>query len=376
MEEYYCTECGERHIVDQHRWRCDCGGPLELALDVDFRPDLLAGRLPTFWRYREALPKIAEGSIVTFGEGFTPLAKFDTAQGHVHLKLEFLLPSGSFKDRGTAVLVSKVKELGVREIVMDSSGNLGASMACYAAKAGVRCRVFVPASTSKGKTLQTRWYGAEVVEVQGTRDDTTQATIEAAKSSFYASHYWNPYFFQGTKTFSYEVWEQLGRRAPDTVILPVGMGTLVMGAHKGFLDLQKAGIIDNLPKIIAVQCEQFAPLYEIFSKNLNELPWVPEGKTMAEGIAIRTPSRWKEIVAAVRDTGGSVVTISDDEIVASLREWMPRGVYMEPTSSVVTAAFRKLREAGMDLGKTVVLGISGSGLKTPEVLTKLLEETK
>jgi threonine synthase len=209
MEEFICPACGTIYpVTERFRWKCDCGAPLELVMESEFNPNNLQGRPHSLWRYREALPDIPEEDIVGFGEGFTPLTPFETSWGKVHVKLDFLMPSGSFKDRGAAVLISKVKQLGVEEVVIDSSGNAAASMSCYAAKAGIRCRVFVPASTSAGKLVQMRYYGAEIVAVPGSREDTANAVLEAAQDTYYASHYWNPYFFQGTKTFAFE---EIGR---------------------------------------------------------------------------------------------------------------------------------------------------------------------
>lgn len=373
MAEYYCSECGRRYPATGPRWRCDCGSPFDLSFDVRFPLDLLSGRPPDIWRYREALPPVEMQNIVSLGEGFTPLIAVTTEWGRVYAKLDFLMPSGSFKDRGASVLMSRVKQLGVEEVVIDSSGNAAAAMACYAAHARVRCRVFVPASTSAGKLVQMRAYGAEVVAVPGSREDTARAVLEAAETTYYASHYWNPYFFEGAKTFAYEVWEQLGLQAPDTVILPVGNGTYVLGAYIGFSDLKRAGIIRDLPKIIAVQARAVAPIWEAYTLKLPQLPPVTDGKTMAEGIAIRNPVRWKEIIGAVEATAGDITAVTEEEIKNSLREWGKRGIFMEPTSAVVTAAHSKLSEAGVDLGETVVLAISGSGLKATDKLKAVWE---
>ncbi|MEM9982561.1 MAG: pyridoxal-phosphate dependent enzyme, partial [Bacteroidota bacterium] len=152
----------------------------------------------------------------------------------IHLKLDFLFPTGSYKDRGASVMISKVKELGIDKVVQDSSGNAGASVAAYCAKAGIACDIYAPKCTSQAKLTQIKMYGATLHLIDGTREDTAQAALEAAQKSYYASHCWNPYFFQGTKTFAFEIAEQMGWKAPDTVILPAGNGTLLIGAYIGF----------------------------------------------------------------------------------------------------------------------------------------------
>ena len=291
MNHLLCKQCEATYGLDDPRWKCDCGS----VLDIEFKPvfDLnkIAARKQTMWRYREAIPIQSDSNIVSFDEGFTPVAEVDFNGRSVLIKQDHLFPAGSFKDRGASVVVSKAQELGIEEVVEDSSGNAACAVAAYCAKAQIDCHIFVPESTSAGKLAQMHLYGARVNKIPGSREETARAVIDAAQEIYYASHSWNPFFFQGTKTFAYEVCEQLGWKAPDTVIVPVGNGTLLLGVQIGFNELLDAGIIDKRPRIVAIQSANCAPLYRAFKENLNGIPVLQTSETIAEGIAVNTPIR-------------------------------------------------------------------------------------
>jgi threonine synthase len=186
----------------------------------------LSNRAGTLWRYREMLGIEELRNQVTFDEGFTPMVKRRLDGHDILLKLDYLCPTGSFKDRGTTVMVSKLKEWSVSEVIDDSSGNAGASVAAYASAAGIHAKIFVPAYTSINKATQIQMYGAKLVKIDGTREETASAAWEAATCSFYASHNWSPYFLAGMKTIAYEIAEQLEWKAPDWIVAPVGGGSL------------------------------------------------------------------------------------------------------------------------------------------------------
>lgn len=371
MTRLICTQCGEAYPASEVRWKCECGG----LLDLEFTPVILRAdiqsRPPSMWRYRGALPIESDHNIVTSGEGFTPLSWFCLGGAEVQVKQDQLFLSGSYKDRGAAVLISKARELGVRSVVEDSSGNAGCAVAAWCAQAGIDCQIFVPDSTSPGKTAQIAMYGARLVLVPGSREDTARAVLAAAQNHYYASHSWNPFFFHGTKTWAYEVWEQLGWRAPDTVVLPAGNGTLLLGAWIGFQELLVAGEIQSLPKIIAVQSENAAPLAKAFLERLETIPTIEKRDTLAEGIAIAEPVRWRQILQAVRETGGTFITVSEAEIEASLLEVCRQGAYIEPTSAATTAGAEKYLRQKKD-SETVVTTFTGHGLKSTEKMLKIL----
>jgi threonine synthase len=286
----------------------------------------------------------------------------------VLIKLDHVFPTGSYKDRGATVLISKAKELGIRAVVQDSSGNAGCAIASYAALAGMSCEIFVPASTSSAKLVQIRHAGATLHLVPGTREDTAAAARARAQEVYYASHCWNPFFLHGTKTFAFEVWEQLSWRGPGTVILPAGNGTLVLGAWLGFRELMQAGFLDRMPVIVAVQATACAPLAGAFlHPAIHALPSITAGTTMAEGIAIAEPVRWKGIVQAVRETGGVIETVGEEEIGTALRELGKMGLCVEPTAAAgIAGAKRYLAEN--DAAGPVVTVVTGHGLKSPEKL--------
>lgn len=384
---FFCVECGQELPVTTRRWRCECGGVFELIERPRFQRDEIDTRVSTLWRYRAMLPALSTEHIISLGEGWTPLV---SAQAHgieFLAKLEFLAPTGSFKDRGTTVLVSFLKELGAQTVVEDSSGNAAASLAAYCARAQIRCRIFVPAQASPAKLTQIRAYGAELIPVEGPRENASLAAQHAAKESYYASHVYNPLILEGTKTIAYELWEQLDGRAPDAMLFPTGHGTLLLGAYYGFRELLEAGLIERIPALHAVQSEACAPLYRVYKENLTELPDISCGETIAEGIRIRRPVRWKAIMRAIRETGGSVVTVSEGEILAAQRELAHQGLYVEPTSAVAVAGVLKTSPPsplcsplpwrgegigvrvkgarGLSQGPLLVIPLTGSGLKAP-----------
>ena len=371
MGELVCYTCQRSYPLDDPRWQCECGSILDLAFTPIFDREKIQGRKPTMWRYREAIPIARDTNIVSFDEGFTPLAQVRFNDYPVLIKQDHLFPSASYKDRGASVLISKVRELGITTVVEDSSGNAGCAVAAYCARAQIRCKIFVPEDTSAGKLAQIKLYGATLKKIPGSREDTARAVLRAAQKEYYASHSWNPFFFQGTKTFAYEVCEQLGWTSPDAIILPVGNGTLVLGAYIGFTELRTAGIIDTIPKIIAVQSEHCAPLYKAFHENLKKVQPVEKTDTLAEGIAIADPIRGTQILDAVRNSNGSFIMVNDAQITDSLKELGRKGFYIEPTSAATTAGIGKYLES-MQSDEVIVSVFTGHGLKSTEKIIKVV----
>ncbi|MBN2461121.1 MAG: pyridoxal-phosphate dependent enzyme, partial [Candidatus Cloacimonetes bacterium] len=240
----YCRTCNKEFDHLDPVWRCSCGGLLDLDFQVEFPLTAIRERPASLWRYREAIPVLNDKCIVTYDEGFTPLLPLTLYRKKVLVKQDHLFPTGSYKDRGASILISKLKEIGVREIVEDSSGNAGASIAAYAARGGIKCTIFVPKGTARSKKEQVKLYGASIDDSSPDRVVAAKRALEKARQTYYASHCWNPYFFQGTKTFIFEIWEQMGYRLPDTLLLPVGNGSLLIGVYIGCQDLLKAGLID------------------------------------------------------------------------------------------------------------------------------------
>jgi len=358
-----CTDCATEYPLDQPRWRCRCGGALDIRSGVGLGSNLSSLSESTLWRYRQSIPVRNVSNIVSLGEGMTPIIPVRVGTRSVLVKQEQLMPTGSFKDRGASVLVSKAKELGIKRVILDSSGNAGCAVAAYCARAGIQCKVFVPADTNPAKLIQITAYGAKVVKIRGSREDTAAAALEAARRTYYASHYWNPFFFQGTKTLAFEVWEQLGGRAPDALVLPVGNGTLVLGAYIGFSELHRDRLIKRLPKIVAVQVRNCAPLVKAFHENFQIIPVVKKKMTLAEGIAINAPIRGRQIIQAVHSTGGTFLAVTEEEISAALRAMLRQGFYIEPTAAVAIAGTTRYLPTART-GETIVTVFTGHGLKS------------
>jgi len=358
---FRCARCGREYPLDTREWRCECGGPFALRGTLPFSKDKIDGGEWSLWRYRGMLPV---RKLVSLGEGGTPLVETEIYGLPVQFKVEFLMPTGSFKDRGAAVLVSFLKHLGVEEVVEDSSGNAAASLAAYSARAGIRAKIFVPAYASPGKLKQIELYGAELVPVPGSRAAAARAAAEAARKSYYASHYWNPVVLEGLKTMAYELSEQLGWRAPDNLVFPVGQGTFLLGAYRGFQELLAAQAIERMPRLFAAQAEACAPLAIAFQQGLEESAEIEPGETVAEGVRIARPAHGKEALAAIRESGGVALTVAEEEIEQAQQELAHHGLFVEPTSAVAVAGLRHLSKQGLiKREELTVVPLTGSGLK-------------
>jgi threonine synthase len=296
-------------------------------------------------------------------EGFTPLEEITFDGNRTLVKIDYLFPTGSYKDRGATVLMSKMKEWGVQKAVEDSSGNAGSAIAAYCAKAGIKCEIYVPRDTSPEKTVQIRAYGATLREVQGSRERTAEVAMKAAFKIPYASHCWNPFFLHGTKTFAFEVWEQMDWKAPDVVVLPIGHGTLFLGASIGFKELREAGMIKRVPRLVGVQSASCAPLYRAFKRGWAEPRLVEKRETVAEGIAIAEPVRGRQILEAIQRTDGEILAVTEEEIGMALKEMGRRGHFIEPTSAATIAGLKRYLKKKRRR-ETVVSTLTGTGLKS------------
>jgi len=364
---FVCTKCQNRYRLDEVRWRCGCGHYLDIESKPDFDINKIDKDNTSIWRYKDVIPLQNKENIVSFGEGFTPLINFNAGSGKVFLKLEQLFPTGSFKDRGASVLISKAKELGIKRVVEDSSGNAGCAVAAYCAMAKIDCEIYVPEKTSPAKLVQIGMYGAKVHRIPGNREDTEDAVIKAADNIYYASHVRNPFFFEGIKTIAYEIWEQLGFKAPDTFITPVGHGSMLIGAYIGFKELFDNKLLKKIPTFIAVQSKSCAPLYKIFKENLTVIPEIKPEPTTAEGIRIAKPLRHKQIIKIIKETGGDVITVTEDEIKEALFETSRKGLFIEPSSAAGIAGLKKCKIPV----STTVLPLTGHGLKAVDKILSL-----
>jgi threonine synthase len=363
MEKFSCSNCNRFYPLQPSRWRCDCGSFLDLEFESKFSIKKISKRSPTLWRYREAIPIHHETSILSMNEGFTPLEEVAFNGNRTLIKIDYLFPTGSYKDRGATVLMSKMKEWGVQKVVEDSSGNAGSAIAAYCARAGIECEIYVPQYTSSEKTVQIQAYGATLRKVQGSRERTAEVAMEAASKIPYASHCWNPFFLHGTKTFAFEVWEQMDWKAPDVLVLPVGHGTLFLGAYIGFKELKESGMIKKIPRLVGVQSASCAPLYQAFKKGWRETRPVEKKETVAEGIAIAEPVRGRQILEAIQRTDGEILVVTEKEIGMALKEMGRKGHFIEPTSAATIAGLKKYlrKKRGRE---TIVSTLTGTGLKS------------
>ncbi len=365
---YICVECGKKISLKSNKWKCDCGGLLNLEYEkiaIDFNSLTLLNN-NSLWKYIDSMPfdKNDCWNEITMGEGNTPLISIDK---NLYAKSDYYMPTLSFKDRGAVVLVSMAKKLGVRSVVADSSGNAGTAIAAYGARAGIDCNIFVPASTSNKKIKQIEAHGATIHKVPGTREDTAKAAINMVENSnlFYASHIYNPLFWEGTKTYFYEVFEHFKGVMPDVFIIPVGNGTLLMGAYIAFKEMLSWGLIHKMPKILAVQAENCSPIVKAFNKGSYIVEQCENIGTLAEGIAIAAPARGSEILKAIRETNGDIIGVSEENIATARSTLASKGLYVEITTGANYAGYLTYLQKYPDLKeKTVVLPLCGAGIKS------------
>jgi threonine synthase len=364
---------GRTYPLDVPRWCSDERTPLLITPGSGISRDEIDGRTRSLWRYRAVLP-VDIAKPISLGEGCTPLVQQAWGDLRPHFNLEWFNPTGSFKDRGSAVMLSFLRQIGVDAILEDSSGNGGSSMAGLGAAGGMRVKILAPASTSPAKIAQVRAYGAEIQLVEGPREESEAEAIRQSNESFYASHNWQPFFLEGTKSLAYELWEDLGFRAPDNVVVPVGAGSSLLGCAFGFRELMKAGQIAKLPRLFVTQPLNCSPIDASFKAGVDTPVPRELRKTIAEGTAIKHPMRLREIVGALRESGGGTVALTEDEIVGALRRLARQGLFAEPTSASAAAALDKLSDAGsIKSNETTIVLLTGNGLKAASTVADLVQ---
>ena len=371
-----CSECAAPHKADMLTLHCaKCAAALDVAYTDTPQPrpstthahahDQGQGHANT-----HAMPTPLHNTPITLGEGSTPIVHIPNIGATVgasclYAKLEMMNPTGSFKDRGSAVMMSVAKEMGVSQVVEDSSGNAGASVAAYAARAGMQAHIFAPASAPSAKLNQIAVYGAKTHLIDGDRQAVTDAAVRFAAQNnlVYASHNLSPYFTEGTKTFAYEIAAQLGANPPQNIVIPTGNGSLLIGAHRGFSELLQTGVIANIPKLHAVQARAVMPLVAAFTDETKPAP--AARATIAGGIAVANPPRLRQSLHALRATGGSAVAVDEDDIL----QWQiplarREGIFAEPTSAAAFAGTAALIASGaIPPDQSIVIAATGFGLK-------------
>jgi threonine synthase len=357
-----CSVCNSpsTNLLD---FKCrSCGSPLTVQTHLNFKADRIQKGY-SLWRYAEFFPYVKKEEIITLGEGWTPLVK---ASKNLHFKLENLNPTGSFKDRGSTVLISAlhkpVKKAG-GYLSEDSSGNAGASMAAYAARAGLKAKIYIPENVSGPKFDQIKFYGAEVVKVSGGRSRVAEEAQKAERGKFYVGHILHPLFRDGIRSLAYEIAEQFEWRVPERVYLPVSAGTLLLGVIDGFKHLLESNAIKIMPKIVACQTRQVSPLYH----RLKDMPYMPPERitSIADALVSVNPPLLNIMVKSLKDTNGDAVLVEENEISDAFFELARKGFFVEPSSAVAYAAYKKQIESiEVSKSESVVVILTGTGLKT------------
>ena len=371
-----CVKCGKTYDAVPDLTNCECGGILDIVYDYDYiktqltREKLAARQDHTMWRYRELLPVEPETPNTPLRVGWSPLYEEPRLAEQLGLKQLWVKddgqnPTASLKDRASAMAVAKAREAGAKVIACSSTGNAASSLAGNAAAAGLKTYIFVPSRAPKGKVAQLMTFGATVISVQGSYEETFELSKQAIDrwGWYNRNAAINPYLSEGKKTVTLEILEQLGWQAPDYIALSVGDGCTIAGAWKGLKDLYAAGFIDRLPRLISVQAEGCCPLNRAVQTGR---PWAPmEENTLADSIAVGVPRNPDKALCAIRESDGVAVNVSDGEILEAMRLLgRTQGVFGEPAGAAGTAGVKKAVELGLiPAGSTVVSIVTGNGLK-------------
>ncbi len=356
-----CTRCGtvypKTELINVCRNQ-ECGLPLFARYDVTspLPKTILAGREHSMWRYREMLPLEDDSNRVSLGEGFTPLIHADRLGRHLgfarlFIKDESVCPTGSFKARGLAMAVSRAKELGVSECAIPTAGNAGGAMSAYCAKAEMGSFVFMPRDTPEVFRIECEYYGAHVTLVDGLITDCGAIVRKRASEEgwFDMSTLKEPYRVEGKKTMGYEIAEQSGWELPDIIIYPTGGGTGLIGMWKAFEEMEQLGWIGpKRPRMISVQAEGCAPIAKAFREGTEFASLFPNAHTLASGLRVPKAIGDFLILKAIRESGGTAIAVSDEEIVAGVREMAAReGIFAAPEGGASLAALKRMTQKGI-----------------------------
>jgi threonine synthase len=379
--EVRCIECGQVHEPDRPAYACaSCGDLLEAVIDEDEAAQLLQemeydSRPLSVWRYREAIPVHEDAHIVSLREGGTPLIRCrrleeELGVKNLWIKFDGTNPTGSFKDRGMTVGVTKALELGMKVVTCASTGNTSASLAAYAALAELDCVVLIPeGKIALGKLAQAMMHGADVLAVKGNFDQAMDLVMRASEDlGMYVLNSVNPFRIEGQKTAAYEICDQLGGASPEVLYIPVGNGGNSSAYWKGFKEYDTMDMVSGCPSIRGVQAEGAAPIAAMFESNSSELTPVDDPDTVATAIRIGNPANWTKTVRALKESGGTAFSVSDEEILEAQR-FMSRleGIFPEPAGAAALAGLmRDIEEELVDRSSLIVCVSTGHGLKDPD----------
>ncbi|XHH08434.1 MAG: threonine synthase [Candidatus Bathyarchaeia archaeon] len=390
MSYQECINCHTQYGIDEIVYFCKkCGDILEIKINMEKAAETVNTedykKTPlSVWRYRDFMPIHESTRLVTLNEGGTGLHRSERlgeALGLTNLwiKNEGENPTGSFKDRGMTVGVTKAVELGARHVICASTGNTSASLAAYAARAGIRCTVLIPSGKiAYGKLSQAMIHGAKVLQVRGNFDEALEFVLKLAEKhrSIYLLNSINPFRIEGQKSLGYEICEQLNYDAPDRLIVPVGNAGNISAIWKGFSEFYKLGLIKKLPKMTGIQAAGSAPIAKAVKSHSSKIVPVAEPETVATAIRIGAPVSWKKALNAINDSHGTAETVTDEEILAAQKLLAQiEGIFVEPASASSIAGLRKLvRNGVINKDERVVCVTTGHGLKDPDTAIKMSEK--
>jgi len=377
-----CFECNAHHSLDYQGFNCEkCGGLLEVKFDLTMKTRPWVHRPLSVWRYEELLPVEKYRSVVSLGEGGTGLhycRRLGKKLGlrKLRIKNEGENPTGSFKDRGMTVAVSRAVELRKKTVICASTGNTGASLAAYSAKAGLNCMVLVPrGKVAPGKMVQVIIHGARVVQVKGNFDQALDSVIRLTKEhkGLYLMNSLNPFRLEGQKTLAYEITDQLAGIAPDFVILPVGNGGNISAAWKGFGEFRELGMTRGTPRMVGIQAEKSAPIVRAIRRREVRLTPLQNPETIATAIRIGSPVNWAKVLRAIRESKGIAESVTDEEILEAQRDLARyEGIFVEPAGAAPVAGItRMIKNGTIDRSDLVVCVATGHGLKDPSIADRI-----
>jgi len=388
-----CLDCGKEYSNPKESlYRCEkCeGGSLEIIYDYDkiahkINIKILEKRKIGVWKYKELLPVRDSSKIITLGEGGTKLhecKRLAEVLGieKIYAKDETRNPTGTFKDRPATVGISKALELGAKTVAIASDGNAGPATAAYAAKAGLKCYVFMPSTTPVERIVQVQMFGGKVILVKGTVSDCIDILTNVQDG--YGWHQLttaipsNPYQAEGSKTIAYEICEDLGWNVPDWVVIPVGGGGLLTSNWKGFKEFFELGIIKKLPKVAAVQAKGCAPVVKVYNNNKEKIENWGKPKTIAITIGVPYPLDGATALKSIRESKGTATAVSDEEIL-NMEKLLAQteGIFAEPAGAASLAGVKKLIKKGIIGNKEkVVFEVTGTGLKDLKSAMKMHEK--
>lgn len=369
-----CISCGEEYNVDEIIYTCKkCDSTLEVVSSrPDVSKDIFNCRKSTMWKYKEFLP-VDETKIVSLEEGGTPFCRCDKLGDELgielYVKVEGSNPTGSFKDRGMSVGMTKAVELGVNTVGCASTGNTSASLAAYAARAGKRCVVLLPAGkVALGKLAQAMFHGAEVISIRGNFDEALETvTSLALEGQLYLLNSVNPYRLEGQKTIGFEIVDDLGWKSPDRIVLPVGNAGNISAIWKGIKEFHEAGFMDDVPMMTGIQAERAAPIANAVRQGKKTIEPVKDPETIATAIRIGAPVSAQKALRAIYESNGYADTVTDEEILSAQKLLARKeGIGVEPASAASIAGLLKMVESGeVDKGEQVVCIVTGHLLKDP-----------